>query len=163
MTTYIALLRGINVSGHNIIKMESLRNVLQENGFNNVSTYIQSGNMLFQSLVNNPVILEQQIAAIIEKHFGFQVPVIVITAEAIETVFKSNPYNANEIKDPAQPYVAFLSEVPSAASVADLKSTDFSNDSFVHLGKTLYLYYSQSAADTKLTNTVIESKLKVKR
>ncbi len=162
LQTYIALLRGINVSGHKIIKMEALREALAELQFANVSTYIQSGNILFQSGINNPFILEQQIAGIIEKHFKFQVPVIVVTVKEINAVINNNPYSENEIKDPAQPYVAFLSEIPTTGAVAVLKSVDFSNDSFVHIGKTLYLLYARSAADTKLTNTVIESKLKVR-
>ena len=61
MKTYIALLRGINVSGHKIVKMEILRKVLGELDFENIATYIQSGNIIFDSAIDDVAVLEQQI------------------------------------------------------------------------------------------------------
>lgn len=162
MKTYIALLRGINVSGHKIIKMELLRKALQELDIKNISTYIQSGNILFQSEDTNTAKLEHQIAGIIVKHFGFDVPVTVVTPDALKKIVTDNPYAAQKIEDPAQPYVAFLSEAPTAPALAILKATDFKNDTFINIDKTLYLFYADSAANTKLSNAIIESKLKVK-
>ncbi len=77
METYIALLRGINVSGHKIIKMQLLRDVLLQIGFHNVSTYIQSGNVIFQTNLLDKKTIENEIADCIQKHFGHEVPVIV--------------------------------------------------------------------------------------
>lgn len=162
MKLYIALLRGINVSGHKIIKMELLRKAMADSGFNNVSTYIQSGNILFQSNEKDPLVLEKQIADIIKKHFTFDVPVIVITPDELKAVVHNNPYAEQKIHDSAQPYVAFLSETPAPKAVSLLQSVDFGNDTIAYIGKALYLLYANSAADTKLSNAIIENKLKIR-
>lgn len=160
MKTYIALLRGINVSGHKIIKMEQLRSVLAALNFQNVTTYIQSGNILFQSANYNSVDLENQIGVCIATHFGFPVPVIVLSMADLEKVFLNNPFP--NLVDPVQPYVAFLSEVPTQESIENLTKIDFKGDAFIAKEKALYLHYANSAANTKLTNAVIENKLQVK-
>jgi len=160
MKTYIALLRGINVSGHKIIKMEQLRSVLAALNFQNVTTYIQSGNILFQSFISDTAEIENQIADCIASHFGFQVPVVVVALEDLEKVFLNNPFP--NLVDPVQPYVAFLSEVPTQDSIENLMKVDFKGDTFIAREKALYLHYANSVANTKLTNVVIENKLKVK-
>lgn len=162
MNTYIALLRGINVSGHKIIKMELLRKALSELHFENIATYIQSGNIIFQSTVTDALQLEKQISLLIYKHFGFDVPVMVLTPESLKKVVTDNPYESQKIEDPAQPYVAFLSEVPAQPALSSLKAIDFGKDTFVNIDNTLYLHYADSAGNTKLSNAVIESKLKLK-
>jgi uncharacterized protein (DUF1697 family) len=162
MRIYIALLRGINVSGHKIIKMEILRKVLEELDFKNISTYIQSGNILFESDVIDVSILEHQIADKIEEHFGFLVPVTIVTLEELKMIVEKNPFSNQKMEDPAQPYVAFLSESPTPAAIKVLGAIDFGNDRFINIDKTLYLFYANSAANTKLNNVVIENKLKLK-
>jgi len=162
MPIYIALLRGINVSGHKIIKMEKLRLVLEELGFKNISTYIQSGNIIFASDIKDTTVLEDQISATIEEHFGFQVPVTVLVPDDLRSVVEKNPFKNQVIEDPAQPYVAFLSKKPEAAALETLGSVDFSGDRFINIDKTLYLFYAISAAKTKLNNVIIENKLKLK-
>lgn len=78
MKSYVALLRGINVSGQKLIKMETLRKVMEDFGFQNIKTYIQSGNILFDTTENiTPETLEKQIHDLIEAHFGFDVSVVV--------------------------------------------------------------------------------------
>lgn len=158
MKTYIALLRGINVSGQKIIKMELLRKALAELEFANVSTYIQSGNILFQSPLSDAKKIEKQIHDLIEKHFGFDVPVIVVTPDALRSVIDKNPYAHENIAEP-QPYVAFLSAVPTEENVAVLSAMDFQDDRFQTIGKTMYLHYADGAGTTKLSNAVIEKKL----
>jgi len=162
MKTYIALLRGINVSGHKLIKMELLRNVLHELDFKNISTYIQSGNILFQSDIDDKAKLGHQISGIIVKHFGFDVPVTVVTPDELRKIIKDNPYAGQKIEDPAQPYVAFLSEAPTVHALDLFKVIDFKNDTFITIDKTMYLFYADSAGNTKLSNAIIESKLKLK-
>lgn len=159
MNTYIALIRGINVSGHKIVKMEILRRVLAELDFENIKTYIQSGNIIFDSSVKDTGLLEKQIAQKIEEHFGFLVPVIVVTNESLKLVVRQNPYP--NLEDATQPYVAFLSDVPQAEGLANLQQVDFNGDTFVSISKTLYLHYANSAANTKLSNSIIENRLKV--
>jgi len=160
MKTYIALLRGINVSGHKLIKMEQLREVLKELDFEHISTYIQSGNVLFQSKIEEPKKIEKMMADLIYKHFGFDVSIVVITPEELKSVYRKNPFAKENIAEP-QPYVAFLSAPPAVSDVNVLKATNFQNDRFVIVDQAMYLHYADSAGNTKLSNAVIEKKLKL--
>ena len=160
METYIALLRGINVSGHKIVKMDTLRKVLEELDFENIKSYIQSGNIIFDSSVRGTGVLENRITQKIEEYFGFLVPVMVVTPDALKTIVKKNPFP--NLEDATQPYVAFLSEVPTAAAISVLQQIDFGGDMFTTIGKTIYLHYAGSVADTKLSNAAIERNLKIR-
>lgn len=162
MKTYIALLRGINVSGHKIVKMETLRKVLEELSFKSISTYIQSGNILFQSDEKSIPKLEKQIAALIDKHFGFDVPVTVVTPADLKKIVRDNPYAEHQLEDPAQPYVSFLSEIPSSEKLEILSAIDFKGDHFITIDKAMYINYVNSAGDSKLSNAIIENKLKLR-
>lgn len=162
MKTYIALLRGINVSGQKIIKMELLRKFLGELGFHNIRTYIQSGNIIFESSVSDTKILEKQIADLIEKHFGFVVPVFIVTPEELLVVIDKNPYVKENQTDAKQPYVTFLSETPKEENLKVFKTIDFGSEKFTSIGKTLYLWYETSSGTSKLSNITIENKLKLK-
>jgi uncharacterized protein (DUF1697 family) len=160
MKTYIALLRGINVSGHKIIKMEKLREVLKELELDKISTYIQSGNILFRSNISEEKKLEKMIADLIYKHFGFDVSVVVLTPEDLQTTVNDNPFAKDTIELP-QPYVAFLSTIPAHSDVAVLKATNFQKDRFEVVGKKMYLHYADGAGSTKLSNAIIEKKMKL--
>ncbi len=160
MKTYIALLRGINVSGQKLIKMEALRNALGELGFTNVSTYIQSGNILFQSAVSATAKLETQIHDLIRKQFGFDVRVLVVTPDALRQTVALNPFQKDGIALP-QPYVSFLSERPKPENAKVLESMDFGNDRFEIIGNNIYIHYADGAGKTKLSNAVIEKKLQL--
>jgi uncharacterized protein (DUF1697 family) len=160
MKTYIALLRGINVSGHHLIKMEKLREVLKELDFEQISTYIQSGNILFQSKISEPRKLEKMISDLIYKHFGFDVSVVVVTPEDLKLTVKNNPFAKENIELP-QPYVAFLSATPVLSDLEVFKAINFQKDRWIVLDKNMYLHYADGAGSTKLSNAVIEKKLKL--
>ncbi|AWI26499.1 DUF1697 domain-containing protein [Flavobacterium pallidum] len=162
MKTFIALLRGINVSGQKLIKMELLRKVLIELDFKNIKTYIQSGNVIFQSNETEPVDLEKKISALILKHFSFEVPVVVVTLSDLEFVADNNPFATQTMPGDTQPYVTFLSEKPAAFNMEVLKSIDFGADRLIDIDRYIFLWYAHGAGTTKLTNTIIENKLKVK-
>ncbi|OYU79647.1 MAG: hypothetical protein CFE23_13250 [Flavobacterium sp. BFFFF1] len=162
MQVYVALLRGINVSGQRLIKMELLRKALETLEFQRIQTYIQSGNVIFQSGQTDIPTLESNIAALIQEQFGFDVTVIVITPKSLAFVVANNPINMAMIADPAQPYVAFLSEQPTIENITLLAGIDFGHDKLVVAEKFIYLTFKNGAGKTKLTNAVIESRLKVK-
>ncbi|MDO9257214.1 MAG: DUF1697 domain-containing protein [Bacteroidales bacterium] len=86
MERYIAFLRGINVSGQKLIKMEALRRVLADNGFADVKTFIQSGNVIFSAAITDSKHLILVIEDLIEKHFGFRTDVILRRHSEIENV-----------------------------------------------------------------------------
>jgi uncharacterized protein (DUF1697 family) len=162
MQTYIAFLRGINVSGQKLIKMETLRTILTELSIENISTYIQSGNIIFTSNLTNISDLENQIENSIEKYFGYQVPVLILTLEELQKCAEQNPYAAYKINDPVQPYVTFLSKEPAIADLDLFKTIDFREDKHITINKVMYIFYSDPTRNSKLTNSIIENKLKVK-
>jgi len=110
MHRYIAFLRGINVSGQKTMKMETLRKVTADAGFENVNTYIQSGNLLFDSAETNTKQLVLSIESIIEKAFGFDVEVIVRNLTDIESIVNSDFYNFMQSGDEKKFYITFLKD-----------------------------------------------------
>lgn len=160
MGKYIAFLRGINVSGQKLIKMEELRKALEAMKLKNVATYIQSGNAVFESTAAAET-LEKKIKAVIMKSFGFDVEVIVRTDKEIAKVIKNDPFAKHKSTDYKKVYVAFLSEKPSkeAESSFEYKGDDVEA---IHLkGKEMYILYSEGMGKAKFTHNLIERKLKV--
>src|SRR4030095_9446545 len=95
---YIALLRGINVSGQKLIKMDALRKTFEDIGFKNVRTYIQSGNVIFETRKIKPESLRKKIETGLEKQFGYDVTVVIRTVDELEQVIKNYPFD--KIKNP---------------------------------------------------------------
>jgi len=110
MERYIAFLRGINVSGQKIIKMESLRKAFAEEGFTEVKTYIQSGNVIFNSDDQDIEKLIQRIEDLIENHFGFRTDVILRSHIDIESVLNSLQISRLESGEDGKYYITFLKE-----------------------------------------------------
>jgi len=92
MKTYISILRGINVGAQKKIKMAGLKALYEELGFQNVSTYIQSGNVIFSSTLHDPAKLVLQISAAVETKYGFKVPIQIRTNLEFSTIIKVNPF-----------------------------------------------------------------------
>ncbi len=125
MKTYIAFLRAINVGGYRKIKMSDLRKILVSMGFQNVRTYIQSGNVVFDSDKSDPTLLSQSIQEKIESEFGHEVPVMIRTREQLITLIKNNPFDGKN-EDPFRLYITFFLEPPSPEK--QKKLVDQSND-----------------------------------
>ncbi len=159
MIKYIALLRGINVSGQKKILMADLRELLSN--FNNVQTYIQSGNVIFESGNQKIKELEQQIHTIILKKYGFEVPVIVKTVKEWKYAFNNNPFLKESTIDTKQLYVTFLSEIPSEENVQIMNQLDFSPDEFIIKNNLIYSRYPNGAGRSKMTINIFERKLNV--
>ncbi|MDN4502504.1 DUF1697 domain-containing protein [Alteromonadaceae bacterium BrNp21-10] len=94
MNTYIVLLRGINVGGKNLLSMKELTRILSEAGFNNVKTYIQSGNVVLDG-VKNP---GDDVASLIESNFGFRPALLSLSKNEFELCIANNPYQGVEGK-----------------------------------------------------------------
>ena len=161
MTTYISILRGINVSGQRMIKMDALRKLYMDLKFENVQTYIQSGNVIFQSKETDSKNLEKKIAQEIFKTFSFEVPVIVMDIRELKSVVKNNPFLDDKAKDHAFLHVTFLSAEPEKEKFDKLPKEQYLPDEFELVGKAIYLYCPNGYGNTKLTNSFFESKLKV--
>jgi uncharacterized protein (DUF1697 family) len=158
---YIALLRGINVSGKNSIKMVELTAMMEALKFKNIKTYIQSGNIVFSDNSDDTRKLEAKIKAAILKTFGHTVPVLVIEASIFTEVIKKNPYLKATKSDSAFWHVTLLSEAPESEKVKLLQGGDFGSTTFKYVDKAIYLYTPDGYGNTKLSNTFLENKLKV--
>jgi uncharacterized protein (DUF1697 family) len=161
MQTYIAILRGINVSGSKLIKMEELRNVLTSSGFRNVQTYIQSGNVIFREEKTNASELEKRIAEIISDRFNFYVPVIVVEITELKSILDHNPFLNDKSREAEYLHITFLSEVPGYEKAEGINKIMVQNDEFKIFGKAVYLYCPGGYGKTKLNNSFFENKLKV--
>jgi uncharacterized protein (DUF1697 family) len=165
--THIAMLRGINVSGHKIVKMDRLRESLTALGFENVRTYVQSGNLVFEAKVGAPAELPAEIAtkiatkiaARILRDFGFSVPVTVLTAEEMGRVVKDNPFLKEAGIDLSKLHVTFLSEAPAAAGLKKMGAAAAGPDRFHCRRSSVYLHCPEGYGTTKLSNNAIEKAL----
>lgn len=161
MTTYISILRGVNVGGSKKIKMDLLRQMFVDMGFSLVQSYIQSGNLIFQSNDVDKKLLEEKIANGILTNFGYKVPVIVLKAEEMKNIIQKNPFIGEETKDVSFLHVTFLSSIPEKTSLDNLKTANYGVDEFELIEKAIYLYCPAGYGNTKLTNSFFENKLKL--
>lgn len=156
---YIALLRGINVSGHNLIKMADLRQMFTDMGFRSVQTYIQSGNVLFES-EDEAEPLRRQIEDQISTVFGMSVPVVLRTAAELRQIIDDCPFSAAE-REGGGLYVSLLAQAPSQDGLDRLPAPQSGPDQFRVLGREVYILCGQSYHKSKLTNQFFEQKLRV--
>lgn len=157
----MSLLRGINVGGHRKIKMAELRKMYEDLGFENVKSYIQSGNIIFQSQSTESSGFEKQLEEAILENFGFEVPVIVRQKHEWQKVIQENPFLVNNT--PIEELcLTFLSETPQTHSLDQLKSQETENDQIKVIGKHAYLKILGPYHKTPLNNNWIEKTLKVK-
>jgi uncharacterized protein (DUF1697 family) len=161
MTKHLVLLRGINVSGHNMIKMEALKTALEAIGFLNVITYIQSGNVFVETDEVNAFSVGFKIKQEIYKTFGCDVPVIVIEKKDLEMCFTNNPFLKDKTIDTKKLYVAFISKELNANAINDLKTSQFKPDEAFIDGIRIFIKYDVGAGKTKLDQKYIEKKLNV--
>lgn len=161
MKKYIALLRGINVSGHKLIKMADLRELLEGPIMQNVQTYIQSGNIVFESASTKSADLEQLINARINGKYGFDVPVLVKTPVELEYVLDNNLFITKFQRDPKRVYVTFLNAMPDEALIEKLKEYDYKPEEYIIDGTNLYFYSPHDYGNAKMNNNFFEKKLKV--
>ena len=161
MHTYISILRGINVSGHKMIKMDALRKMFGDLNFKNVKTYIQSGNVIFEDKTTDHKDLEQRIEKQILQNFGFNVPVMVKDKNELKSVLKNNPFLHQRSEDINKLHITFLSGEFGPADVEKIRQGQYEADEFIISGKVIYLFCPNGYGRTKLTNNFFENKLKV--
>lgn len=160
MIKYISLLRGINVSGQKIIRMNDLRNLYSSLGFSNVMTYIQSGNVLFCSELNDQIVLKQLIEKKIEDEFNFQVPVLILTESKLKSIIEGNPFEipGHDLKRIS---VSFFYSPPNSDGLQSLEKIKLPDDKIRIEEDILYFYCPTGFGKTKLNNNFIEKKLNV--
>lgn len=156
---YVAFLRGINVGGKTIIKMEELRKVFATLGFTNVKTYIQSGNVVFESDENDQAKLTEIIANAVESNF-FKTPVMIRTIDEIKAVIENNPF-ADEQFDDKQMHLVFLAEKLSDEKAEILMANNKETEKFAVFNREVYCLLRAGVADSLLGKKFIDNKLKV--
>lgn len=156
----IILLRGINVSGQKKIKMAELRAHLENHGFKNVQTYIQSGNIVVKS--EKPCsVLESTIAQLIKKEYGYDVEVIARTKGEWEAMIKAMPYEDKRPEKISLYYQAFLKEEMSEEQKAMFPITSEKKEQFIMGDRIIYCFYPEKYGRTKYHNNYFERTIKI--
>lgn len=161
MITYIAFLRGINVGGHKKIKMTDLRKMFQKTHFEDVQTYIQSGNIVFTSVDSDVQFLQEKIRKAMVKTFDFDVPVLVKTRIDLIKILNKSPYTESEDIEANKVYYVLLKNEPEQANFENINQKDYPNELFSITKNCVYLNCTNGAGKAKLNNNIIEQKLKV--
>jgi uncharacterized protein (DUF1697 family) len=149
MKTYIALFRGINVGGTNVLPMKDLVALLENIGSQNVKTYIQSGNAVFQNQEENASLLSNKIRATIKKSYGFEPQVLLLKPEEIESAIESNPFPEAE-SEPKTLHVHFLASMPKNPDLGALESIKSDRERFALKDKVFYLHAPDGIGRSKL-------------
>jgi uncharacterized protein (DUF1697 family) len=158
MRRYVLLLRAVNVGGRSV-PMAQLRAVLTAAGFAEVSTYIQSGNVIVASPSDNPVDVGTGVVAAIEASLGITVAVVVLTADELAEVCRNDPFDDRE--DPGARHVTFLGRVPDPARVEAIDPRAGAPDEFVYSGRWIYIWCLSGYGTTGLSNRFFERSLGV--
>lgn len=159
MTIYIALLRGINVGGKNIIKMVDLKRSFSELGFYKVQTYIQSGNVLFASDEEEDALREKIEQKILED-FGISLSVVLRTDNELEQIIENCPFSDEEIAKAESAsegesfYVALLTKIPMQEKIELLHPYESETDKCRIKNRDVYLLFSRSIRNSKLANNL---------
>jgi len=155
------MLRGINVSGQKKIRMVELKSLYESLGFAHVRTYVQSGNVIFDSAEEDFVILAELIETQIVQSFGYAVYVIMRDANDLQRIIDSNPFLHERNEDPARLYVTFLYRTPSESILSKLEVPTDETDEFIVGDREIFLYCPDGYGRTKLSNNYFERKLNV--
>lgn len=155
---YLSLLRGINVSGQKKIKMADLQNLYEGIDMEDVTTYIQSGNVIFESKEKPAIIKEKIIKAILEK-YGYDVHIFLYNLKEWKAIISQCPYPiTNDNIDKI--YVSFLSSHPDSELYTKMEQENKSKDQMTVVDKAIYTQYATRYSDSKIHNNFYESKLK---
>ncbi|MFD0798872.1 DUF1697 domain-containing protein [Maribacter chungangensis] len=161
MNTFIAFLRGINVGGKNRMPMSVLRLALENAGFKNVRTYIQSGNIVFESEMRSTDLISETIGKTIENTFGFSVPVLVMTKKQTALILSQSPYNREVHISMNETYFVLLFEPPAQELLKVFNGLSFANEEFKTTENCVHLLCLNGYGKARLNNTLVESKLQV--
>jgi uncharacterized protein (DUF1697 family) len=158
MGIYISMLRGINVSGHNIIRMESLKATFSSLGFSNVNTYIQSGNVVFQSAEPDCDSLSEIIARQIRIDNNLDIRLITISLSRIQEIIAANPFLSEAEANPGAMYITYFSPPWSEPDLTTIEVKRAKDEQIHYVNGVFYLYCPGGYGNTKLSNPFLEKK-----
>lgn len=149
MHTYICLLRGINVGGNNKLPMKELRTLLEALGLTNVKSYIQSGNVVFQSERNDRAKLSKEITAAIKRDHGFAPAILLLDQAELDSVMAANPF-PQAVDEPKSLHLFFLEPAPEDPDLTALDDLKKETEEFALINKVFYLYAPEGIGRSKL-------------
>lgn len=144
------------MSGRNSIKMELLRELFNDLGYRNVQTYVQSGNVIFDSATSNETKISTKVKTGIQKKFGFSIPVLIVPTTSLKKIIQKNPFLKETDIDPTKLHVTFLSQMPSKLGLEKLQAIQAGVDQFRCMDNLIYLHCPNGYGRTKLSNNAIE-------
>jgi uncharacterized protein (DUF1697 family) len=168
MKTYVSLLRGINVSGQNKIRMHDLKQLYESLNLENLAVYLQSGNVVFDSPEKDPFLLARSIEAGITQSFGLSVQVLLRDKYSFMKIKEGNPFITNRNVDLEKLHITFLFQMAPESTISNLLSTSDTQqtrknnkDEFLIIEREVYLLCQNGYGRIKLSNNFFERKLKV--
>ena len=153
MNSYVALFRGVNVGGRNILPMEDLKDLLRGLGCRDVRTYIQSGNAVFRHAEGAAPRLAERIREAVASSHGCEPQVLVLTTEMIEGAVRANPFPEGEA-EPSKLHLFFLEAVPEAPNVEAIEEARSDSERFAVIGFVAYLHAPDGIGRSKLATKV---------
>jgi uncharacterized protein (DUF1697 family) len=153
MKTYVALFRGINVGGNNMLPMKELKTLLDTVGCRDVATYIQSGNVILRSAEPDVERLSKRITKAVAKRYGFEPRVLLLTRDELERAAKGNPFH-EAVDNPKSLHVFFLVAAPKTPNLEGLEGTKIKSEQFALKGRAFYLHTPEGFGTSKLAARV---------
>jgi len=157
MITYISLLRGVNVGGRKIL-MDELKQLYESLNYKQVKTYIQSGNIIFESPNQEKKELEEEIEGKLYENYGFHIPIFIRTVEEFKKIIENNPFR----DDLKKVYIIFLKEIPVDFPVELIDERKDKSEKFQINEREIYLFLPFGYGRTKISNNFFESNLKLR-
>jgi uncharacterized protein (DUF1697 family) len=162
MKTYVALLRGINIGGHNKVAMADLRALVSKLGLVDVRSLLQSGNLVFRGGARTTAQIEGLLESELNKRLGLHVVFLVRTAEEWEALVAQNPFGEEAKRDPSHLAAVLFKEAPPAAKVKELTAAITGPEVVRTRGREAYIVYPEDIGHSRLTNALIEKKLGIR-
>jgi uncharacterized protein (DUF1697 family) len=160
VTRFVSWLHAVNLGSHNKVPMAWLREAAEADGFTDVATYLQSGNLVVSANIKDPAEVSKRVGALIKRERGLDVVVTTRSRADIAAVVKRNPM-PEHVGDPAKLHVTFLSGKPDAKAVAGLDSEAFAPERFVITGSEIYLWLPNGAGRSKLATVPWQKRIGV--
>jgi uncharacterized protein (DUF1697 family) len=152
MQTYIALFRGINVGGKNSLPMKELASMFESLGASNVRTYIQSGNVVFQSVSKDISSLSKRVGIEVRERYGFEPHILLIGLSEVEAAITNNPFPEAE-SEPSSLHLGFLAFTPKDPDLKKLESLKNDSEQFCLIGSIFYLHAPEGVGRSKLATS----------
>jgi uncharacterized protein (DUF1697 family) len=161
MAVIISLLRAVNVTGHNMVKMDALRELYESLGLRDAQTYVQSGNVVFRTNAKDLVRLQKRIEDGIEQSFGFRTSVVLRSSAELKDVIRRNPFAKRSGIEPNKLVVSFLAGEPGSEPKQKIVQIKVGPEEMYLDGRELYIHYAGGMGKSKLSPALLERTLKV--